>query len=392
MTSCMNMLFHAVTLRDTSCSLRVCGVVVSIVELLLNLGVLPKKMGRSDETSDPWGLDDFKPIKAESEKRTDELSTHNLFVDSIIRVIKHLGCPHGCGEGHRSSTAETVRRQAHACLLRLHRADEAQFRRFLRELVRERSLAEVVDIYHAFMGFCAETGSLLSPITQKRTSTTSSQDGSVHSGYANNFGAGPGGISGKGIEGVVVTCTFKALVTRLAKCSRELKNQENMSLYSGCLTLQTVQTKKKNYVPGTRIVRHAKSLEHEELKDPLFSSNVFIIDETAVEKSSRKSFFRKRGVRKVPSAQSIMDEKEDVSACPSPAPGQTTPSFPRQHRALTPRLSVSEGDNISLTPKHSKSSRFALVGWLKGDRKGDQGEEECGSSPWSRPGHITEHD
>ncbi|XP_050045385.1 protein unc-80 homolog [Dermacentor andersoni] len=395
---------HAVTLRDTSCSLRVCGVVVSIVELLLNLGVLPKKVGRPDEASDPWGLDDFKPSRAEAEKRSDELSTHNLFVDSIIRVIKHLGCPHGCGEGHRSSAAETVRRQAYACLLRLHRADEAQFRRFLRELVRERSLAEVLDVYHAFMGFCAETGSLLSPITQKRTSTTSSQDGSVHSGYANNFGAGPGGISGKGIEGVIVTCTFKALVTRLAKCSRELKNQENMSLYcdlrqlisyvhdnhggifrrvalSGMLDSADRPNKKKNYVPGTRIVRHAKSLEHEELKDPLFSSNVFIIDETAVEKSSRKSFFRKRGVRKVPSAQSIMDEKEDVSACPSPAPGQTTPSFPRQHRALTPRLSLSEGDNISLTPKHSKGSKFPLVGWLKGDRKSETGEEECGSSP-----------
>ncbi|EEC18424.1 hypothetical protein IscW_ISCW014952 [Ixodes scapularis] len=83
------------------------------------------------------------------------------------RVMKHLGCPHGCGEGHRSSSAETVRRQAQGCLLRLHKADEAQFRRFLRELVRERSLPEVVDVYHAFMGFCAETGSsLLSPLSE----------------------------------------------------------------------------------------------------------------------------------------------------------------------------------------------------------------------------------
>ncbi|XP_077556955.1 unc80, NALCN channel complex subunit isoform X2 [Haemaphysalis longicornis] len=401
---------HAVTLRDTSCSLRVCGTVVSTVELLLNLGVLPTRR------DDPWGggPDDLRPpaaaARAELDRRADELSTHNLFVDSVVRVIKHLGCPHGCGEGHRSATAESVRRQAHACLLRLHRADESQFRRFLRELVRERSLAEVVDIYHALMGFCAETGSLLSPTTQKRTSTTSSQDGSVHSGYANNFGAG---VSGKGIEGVVVACTLKALVTRLAKCSRELKNQENMSLYcdlrqlmshvhdnhggvfrrvalSGMLDCADRPNKKKNYVPGTRIVRHAKSLEHEELKDPLFSSNVFIIDETAVEKSSRKSFFRKRGVRKIPSAQSIMDEKEDVSACPSPAPGQTTPSFPRQHRALTPRLSVSEGDNISLTPKHSKGSKFPLVGWLKGGtgRGGEEGEEGD-TSPHSAAERLT---
>ncbi|KAM7293561.1 protein unc-80 homolog [Ixodes scapularis] len=150
---------------------------------------------------------------------------------------------------------------------------------FLRELVRERSLPEVVDVYHAFMGFCAETGSsLLSPLTQKRTSTTSSQEGATHTGYANNFGAGPGGASSKGIEGVVVTCTFKALVTRLARCGKDLKNQDNMSLYcdlrqlmsyvhdnhggifrrvalSGMLDSADRPNKKKNYVPGTRIVR-----------------------------------------------------------------------------------------------------------------------------------------
>ncbi|KAM7300742.1 protein unc-80 homolog [Ixodes scapularis] len=392
---------HAVTLRETSCSLRVCGALVSILELLLGMDVLPRR--RSD---DPW--EDLLAPRPDADRRSDQLSTHNLFVDSIVRVMKHLGCPHGCGEGHRSSSAETVRRQAQGCLLRLHKADEAQFRRFLRELVRERSLPEVVDVYHAFMGFCAETGSsLLSPLTQKRTSTTSSQEGATHTGYANNFGAGPGGASSKGIEGVVVTCTFKALVTRLARCGKDLKNQDNMSLYcdlrqlmsyvhdnhggifrrvalSGMLDSADRPNKKKNYVPGTRIVRHTKSLEHEEMRDPLFSSNVFIIDETAVEKSSRKSFFRKRGVRKVPSAQSILDEKEDVSACPSPLPGQTTPSFPRQHRALSARLSVSEGDNISLTPKHSKGSKFPLVGWLRGDRRTDTGEEEA-SSPGGLP-------
>ncbi|XP_064455968.1 protein unc-80 homolog isoform X2 [Ornithodoros turicata] len=398
---------HAVTLRDTSCSLRVCEEILHIVELLLSLDILPKPMNRYED-SDLWGADEQKVsgTKSDFDKRNDELTTHNLFVDTVIRVIKHLGCPHGCGEGHRSSSADTVRGRAQICLAQLNQADESQFRHFLRELVRSRALPEVVDIFHAFVGFCAETGSLLSPLTQKRTSTTSSQDGGARSGYANNFGAGHGSLSGKGIEGVVVACTFKALVTRLAKCGRELKSQENMSLYcdlrqlmsyihdnhggifrrvalSGMLDSADRPNKKKNYVPGTRIVRHAKSLEHDDLRDPVFSSSVFVVDETAVEKSSRKSFFRKRGVRKVPSAQSILDEKEDPSACPSPAPGQTTPSFSRQHRALTPRLSVSEGDNISLTPKHNnKGSKFTLVSWLKGDRsgKGDPGEEDSGSS------------
>lgn len=82
---------HAVTLRDTSCSLRVCGTVVSTVELLLNLGVLPTRR------DDPWGggPDDLRPpaaaARAELDRRADELSTHNLFVDSVVRcALAHL--------------------------------------------------------------------------------------------------------------------------------------------------------------------------------------------------------------------------------------------------------------------------------------------------------------
>ena len=47
-------------------------------------------------------------------------------------------------------------------------------------------------------------------------------------GYATNFGAGLGGGGTRGIEGQIVANVFKALVTRLAKSSKELKAQENM--------------------------------------------------------------------------------------------------------------------------------------------------------------------
>ncbi|CAN7996171.1 unnamed protein product, partial [Ixodes pacificus] len=69
---------HAVTLRETSCSLRVCGALVSILELLLGMDVLPRR--RSD---DPW--EDLLAPRPDADRRSDQLSTHNLFVDSIVR-------------------------------------------------------------------------------------------------------------------------------------------------------------------------------------------------------------------------------------------------------------------------------------------------------------------
>lgn len=46
-------------------------------------------------------------------------------------------------------------------------------------------------------------------------------------------------------------------------------------------------------------------MDHEDYRDPIYSPTVFVVDETALSKSTRKSFFKKRGVRKAPSAQVI---------------------------------------------------------------------------------------
>lgn len=47
-------------------------------------------------------------------------------------------------------------------------------------------------------------------------------------GYATNFGASLGGAGSRGIEGQLVACVFKALVSRFVKANKELKTPENM--------------------------------------------------------------------------------------------------------------------------------------------------------------------
>ena len=46
-------------------------------------------------------------------------------------------------------------------------------------------------------------------------------------GYATNFGASLGGAGSRGIEGPIIACIFKSLVTRLVDSYKELKNPDN---------------------------------------------------------------------------------------------------------------------------------------------------------------------
>lgn len=66
---------------------------------------------------------------------------------------------------------------------------------------------------------------------QKRSGTNKVVD-NQQGGYATNFGASLGGAGSRGIEGQLVACVFKALVSRFVKSSKELRNPENMvSIY-----------------------------------------------------------------------------------------------------------------------------------------------------------------
>lgn len=71
-------------------------------------------------------------------------------------------------------------------------------------------------------------------LAQKRASSSGSQENFRHS-YANNFGAEFGKSGVKNAEGLVMSSSFKAVVSRLVLARKDLKNQEN--LVSWCLLL-----------------------------------------------------------------------------------------------------------------------------------------------------------
>lgn len=87
----------------------------------------------------------------------------------LCRILKHLGCPHGCGEGFRGNQAETVRSTTYQTLSLLHRINIKQFRLYLRMFIAKRSLSDILDFFHAFVGFCHDPSVVsISPMTIPR--------------------------------------------------------------------------------------------------------------------------------------------------------------------------------------------------------------------------------
>ena len=82
------------------------------------------------------------------------------------RVLKHLGCPHGCADGQRGPPADFLRSQGQNILSKLHRASPRQFSRFLREMVCNQTISDILDFFHAYVGFCVDPSSLLSPLSK----------------------------------------------------------------------------------------------------------------------------------------------------------------------------------------------------------------------------------
>lgn len=205
---------HSVALRDGNCcTLRVCENILNLVELLIDMGVMKQclrdeitgsiageyKMSRSVHTlhlHKPFynllyyfiSLSNTLPEsatageKTESGKKKDspeneqeyrqdlseesKFSSHNLLMNCVIRVLKHLGCPHGCSDRIRGPQTDFCRSQGQTILSKLHRASSKQFSRFLRTMVREQPISEILEFFHAFVGFCLDPSSLLSPLSE----------------------------------------------------------------------------------------------------------------------------------------------------------------------------------------------------------------------------------
>ncbi|XP_026299995.1 protein unc-80 homolog isoform X6 [Apis mellifera] len=423
---------HSVALRDSNCcTLRVCENILNLVELLIDMGVM--KQCLRDEITGSIAESATAVERAEAGKKKEspeneheyrqdvseaKASSHNLLMNCVIRVLKHLGCPHNCSEGIRGQQADFCRSQAQTILVKLHRASSKQFSRFLRSMVREQPIPEVLEFFHALVGFCVDPSSLLSPLNQKRGSSKSPEISGSQGGYATNFGANlvgsggggtgsssatPGTVVGavvpasgaggatygsvshgaRGIEGHVFNYVFKALVTRFVKSLKELKSQENVCLYcdvrqfmsyvkevhggafrrvalSGILDSTDRPNKRCNSnVQTTRVIRHMHQSDLEEHAD-IGGDTCYTMDD----RGTRKYFFKKRSTSSTCAfafMQSLLEtELSEENAKISQSP---LGNLRKKHHILTPRQSER---NLGIEPMSSgkirKSTRFQIGG------------------------------
>lgn len=129
--------YHVFKREANLTSLRVLETGLNICELLIELGVL-----KHDEHA------------------------HNLSMGIVKRALLHLGCPHGCNDGVRGAQAEFLRLQINSILTRLLKQSPSPSKRYLRDMVREWTIHEIVEFFHAFVGFCVDPSSLLSPLSE----------------------------------------------------------------------------------------------------------------------------------------------------------------------------------------------------------------------------------
>lgn len=117
-------------------------------------------------------------------------------MDTLFRIIKQLGCSRGCGEGRRGIEAMRLKESILKTLKSLHEMSELHFLQYCEMLVTSHPIQEIMDIFHAFFGFCAEipaaplhqSSSHLTTVPLKKSPIALGM--AYKNGYYNNFGAG----------------------------------------------------------------------------------------------------------------------------------------------------------------------------------------------------------
>ncbi|XP_031777864.1 protein unc-80 homolog isoform X3 [Nasonia vitripennis] len=412
---------HNVALRDNqSCTLRVCELILNLIELLMDMGVL--KQCLRDETLEKQQDSAEKSEAGSKQQEECKITAHNLTMNCLVRILRHLGCPHGCPDGIRGPQADFCRSQIQTIFSKLHKASSKQFSSFLRLMARERPITDVVEFFHSYLGFCVDPSSLLSPLNQKRGSSKS-PDSVPQGGYATNFGAGliggggggggvsssasnplpsgsaaaPGAAPGHGnasaagprfrnIESQIMGCIFKSTVTRCVEISRELKSQENISLYCDLRQLMSYVKEAhggvfrrvalscildsadlpnkpcKSQVQTTRVIRHVYPFDLDQSAD-LGADGCYAIDDRA----ARKFLFKKRSTSST-CASLLETELSDENAKVSQSP---LGNIRKKHHMLTPRqsernLELSEPSfGIRKSRKAARLKIGGLVNWFR---------------------------
>lgn len=75
--------------------------------------------------------------------------------------------------GNRVPPAEVLRTACHSILSRLLRQASKLSKAYLRSMIRTTQLHELIEFFHAFVGFCVDPSSLLSPLSKYHNPTSS---------------------------------------------------------------------------------------------------------------------------------------------------------------------------------------------------------------------------
>ncbi|CAG7787075.1 unnamed protein product [Allacma fusca] len=332
-------LHHVCSREIATKSVRVCQVVLQLMELLMD----------------------------QVEKDEDIA----LSLDSLTRVISCMGCIHGCGEAQRCNQSDTVRSHANNLLLRLAQKFRRQFAAFYQNFIMFQNISTIMDFFHSLCGFCVDPSTLLSPLSKT--------DPKVKDFYA-SYVTGMEYTHSK-VECHIFKAVFKKLVSRLVNMSKELRSSENMALYCDVRQLicyiyendgntfrkvalsaliDSAEIGSKNHGAQnqtTRVVRRAQQLED--------SQNFYVMDETgptdrgppSAGNNNKKGFFKKKSSS---STCASMGDNENTGESPS---GTLT----RKHATLTPKSS-----ELDLVNRKISAPKKSLVSWLTKGSGGDK--------------------
>ncbi|XP_063893793.1 protein unc-80 homolog [Helicoverpa armigera] len=398
-------------------TLRVMEVMLNLVDTLMEMGVHKNWQNTKNDEPQPGNVDpmaDFNKDKdskerdsgipcAQSQDSTnveggdstkektreeDNLDCpYYMIMHVILRLLRQLGCSHGCTTALRGPQAECLRVQARNSLRQLRSASIPKFTARLKEMTKYSPIREVLDNLHAAVGFCAEPSTLVSPMNQQKRSFTKSPDiTNLQSGYASNFGAGQGPNASRAIETFIIETTFRVLVTRFALMHKELKMLDNSTLYMEVRLLLSYvreahggefrvvafsalmdtaerpdsQLKESN-MQTTRVIRHIPRQSEEERNSDTGADSGCAPDE----RSHKKFTFKKRSTSSTGAHSLLETEGGEESASQSPLSVRT-----RRYQ-LTPRQSertIPSASSADITPhhkiSHSKSipSKFHIAG------------------------------
>ncbi|XP_073988249.1 unc80, NALCN channel complex subunit isoform X3 [Rhodnius prolixus] len=370
---------QSVVIRDkVICTLRVCEGILNVIEVVLGMAVL-------SEESDKQNV------------------AHTCVLTCLTRVLRHLGCPHGCGDSQRGPPADFLRSQVHTLLSKLHRTGTKHFTRFFKHMVSTLSIADIIDFFHSYTGFCVDPSSLLSPLNQKRGCNKSPD--AISQG---TFGPFTTPSISTGVEGHIMSYVFKKLITKLVAANKEIKSQqENMNLYcdirqlmsyvkevhanvlrrvamSGLIDTAIRPHRKQSNLQTTRVIRHIpQSEQSEESMEPCY-----IVEE----KDTKKLLFKKRSTSSTCAVSAV---QPFFSLCKSVLEadiGEEIQSplgnMRKKHHILTPRHSQRNFTNLH------KNSRFhigGLVNWFRKEYKRGDSVDSQGSVDLPSEGALVHH-